>query len=799
MGATTDVHGFGPGAASAKEKLASYEQRRFGKRFQADETIAPEIRAETGNQYYEPISNKTTFQDALNVIEERGTEESIRLVRDDTFQMEPRVRATVAQALIKKLNQSHKEAAAAGDTVRAEEFLHQSVDTAEYASGLGTLYGQGVQAFAIWDKIGPEGFVLEAKRLAKKSGADLTPEQTKKVAELAEAIEQAPEGFQRNEKTMEMLNFMENMKGIDPVDVPVAMYYANILSGYSTQLVNTIDTGINVLAESAAMAASHPTAIPQILGGLYRGMRNGAFEAASVLRTGKGPVSDKVSHQRVLERVKFGEAGGVPMNEKTALGRFMKAALETKVAKPLNLWKYPLRAMVASDTVMFHSMKEARARVLARVLGRKEGLSGADLFHRVEEILNHDPATRDAAAAQATTEGLTGWQAKRRAAEIVEQGRPEDLVGSASEAAEIATYNHDPSGVLGLVAARIADITEGFKPAKAIVPFTRIVANVTNRGLDYTPWGYKRLFFGQWGGKGFSTEPPLGEGFRTQLVKATLGTTAMATVGVLDAAGIVQVTANGPEDLNERKQLQNAGWKPYSVKVGDTYYSYQYTPLNLGFAMMGHYRDAVRYNKLDEKDAQTRLAYGMLKSASTIFDMSFLSGVSDFIETVQGATSSTKGASRLLTRTVTSMIIPNLVKQIDKLFDPTIYQADTVQQALVRETPIARMGLKPMLNVLGEPIQPSQNRFFTFKSDDRVWNLIVDKQAWVPTPSKTTKIHNRAITPEEYYRLVQMSGPRIRSYIERNLSRFERMPAEKVQDEIRDKANEIRTSVKHRL
>lgn len=786
----------GPGAASVKEKLASYELRRFGERFQQDQSIDPAIREQTGNRYYEPISNKVTLADAEAIIEKRGTDESVRLVRDEDFPMQPRVRVTMGEALVKKLNQSYREATAAGD-IRATEFLEQAVDTAEYLSGYGTTLGQGVQAFAIWNKLSPEGRLLEATRMAKKSGIELTPEQQKKIGELNAEIEKAPEGFQKTEKTQDLMSYMSEIKGIDPSAVPIALWYSNILSGFSTQLVNTLDTGLNVFSESAAMAASHPTAVPSIIAGLYRGMIKGGFEAANVLKTGRSVNSDKILQQRILERVQFGKEGGVPINTDTVLGRFLKSAFESKAAKPLNLWKYPLRAMVASDTIFFNSFKEARARLTARALAKSEGLSGPELLQRIQDVLNRSPETLDAALKQAQDEKLTGLNQRRRVQEIIEQGRSEDLVSSATEAAEIATYNHEPTGVIGLVAQNIANITEGFPLAKAIVPFTRIVANVTNRGLNYTPWGYKRLFFGEWGGKKFGTEPPTGEGYRTQLVKATLGTTAMTTLALLDANDTVQITAGGPDNNNEKRQLQNAGWKPYSVKIGDGYYSYQYTPFNLGFAMVGHYRDAVRYNKLSEKDASTRLAYGMLKSASTIFDMSFLSGISDFIETVQGTTSSTKGASRLFSRTASSILIPNLVKQIDKLFDPTVYQSDTITQSLIRETPVARGELlKPMLNVLGEPIKPSQNRFFTFDTKDPVWQLIVEKQAWVPVPSKTTKIQNRAITPDEYYRLIEESGPLIREYIQSNLGRLREMTGEEAQETIQKESQRIRKNVK---
>lgn len=785
-----EVGSQGPGAAAATEPLAKYEERQFGERFQETKEIAPEIREATGNRYYEPVPNIKTVAEAEGIITQRGLDESTRLVRDENFPMEHRVRSVMAQGLIKKLNKEFEQTG-------APETLNKAVDVAEYLSELGTKLGQGVQSFAVWSRLTPEGMLMSAKRAAKRSGAELSPEATKKINDLTAEINKAPEGFQRDEKTMDLLSYMAELKGVDAADVPTALWYANILSGYSTQLVNTIDTGLNVLSESAAMAVSHPSAVPQIIGGLYQGLIRGGVEAASVLKTGRTMRGEnKLQVPSVLERTVFGTKGGVPISEGTVFGRFMKRAFESKVATPLNLWKYPLRAMVASDTALYHSFKEARARVLARGLAKKEGLSGDKLFKRVDEVLNSTKGRKEVALKQAESEGLTGLRKSRRVSEIIEQGRPEELVSAADESARIATYNHKPEGTLGLVADRIGSITEGFKPAKAIVPFTRIVANVTNRALDYTPWGYKRLFFGRSGGKGFASDAPVDEAFRTQLVKATLGTTAMAAVGVLDSSGAIEITAKGPSDSDERNQLKNAGWKAYSVKVGDTWYSYQYTPLNLAFAVVGHYRDALRYNKLGEKDVQTRLAYAMLKSGGSVFEMSFLSGVSDFIETIQGARASTKSAGQIFSRTATSVVIPNLVKQLDRLFDPTVYDAGSVQEALVRETPVARGTLRPMLNVLGERIKYDNNRFFAFEKQDPVWRFIVDKQAWIPVPSKTSKIGNRPITPEEYYELIEKSGPKIRASLEQDLDTLKVLPAEKAQEVVTDRAISIRKSVK---
>jgi hypothetical protein len=53
--------------------------------------------------------------------------------------------------------------------------------------------------------------------------------------------------------------------------------------------------------------------------------------------------------------------------------------------------------------------------------------------------------------------------------------------------------------------------------------------------------------------------------------------------------------ATGPRTADQRKQLQETGWIPYSIKVGDKYYSYGWTPAAIPIAILGNYLDAKKY------------------------------------------------------------------------------------------------------------------------------------------------------------------------------------------------------------
>ncbi len=56
------------------------------------------------------------------------------------------------------------------------------------------------------------------------------------------------------------------------------------------------------------------------------------------------------------------------------------------------------------------------------------------------------------------------------------------------------------------------------------------------------------------------------------IARQSMGAMTAAVVALYVATG--RITGGGPADREHKASLQRQGWQPYSIRIGDTYYSY---------------------------------------------------------------------------------------------------------------------------------------------------------------------------------------------------------------------------------
>lgn len=157
--------------------------------------------------------------------------------------------------------------------------------------------------------------------------------------------------------------------------------------------------------------------------------------------------------------------------------------------------------------------------------------------------------------------------------------------------------------------------------AKLSVPFLVTPTNVAKQMVEYSPLGFATV-----AGAGNKTE---------QLAKAVMGTSAGIGIATLASSG--RLTWGEPADAKRKQAWRAAGIQPYSVKVGDKWYSFQrlHPALSVPLALVASVNDAVQNGRADEPTAEAVLS-GLSKSWQFIMDQAYLKSVGDLVAGAQG-------------------------------------------------------------------------------------------------------------------------------------------------------------------
>jgi hypothetical protein len=163
-----------------------------------------------------------------------------------------------------------------------------------------------------------------------------------------------------------------------------------------------------------------------------------------------------------------------------------------------------------------------------------------------------------------------------------------------------------------------------------LAPFTRTPVNVTKQALLRTPIvaAYKtvRAFAEYKAGKA-------GLGRVTdEAARGALGLAATAAVLMLveknlpePGQGGVAITGGGPGDYKQRQNLEQTGWRPYSIRVGDTYVSYKrVAPLS---QIIGMAADAGEAADPEQRKHLTEKLFAAV--AENVTNQTFLAGLQD--------------------------------------------------------------------------------------------------------------------------------------------------------------------------
>lgn len=831
-----------------KEVSEGKKRRKVAERLLESKKISAEVKEGLSEDAlnYIPKSNKLSELEAETIINVKkaitgNLDKSVTDVTNLNNEISPRVRVTMATKLLMEINQQLRTSEGADRT----KLKNDAINIAESMTKFGTELGQGVQAFAIWSHLNEETVIDKFnKDLEKQRGRKLTEAEERELKKFKKKVDNARAGFQKQKAVTEMLAFQMRLEGIKWSEVAMSVWYAHVLSGYSTQQLNFMANLAETAMEVLTSVIYNPKKAPWLLKGLYEGYGRGLLEAFNVLKTGYSPIKS----------IKF----EMDLNKPSVLEVIKGVKIGKRSWNPFRYHKYVGRIMSAVDTFFYHGLKGMRTYELAhreikgqgkgfaetnklineKLGNTKERLKNSKEIAKLESSENIDllKVERSTLAKDLRAEKnpekieiikneldrvkkeiekgaaykIGGADYKRRVFELMEQSVSDEILEDANDFASRGTFNYAAEGRLGSLTDGVAAITntEGIKAAKFVVPFTRIVSNVANRYLDYSPVGYYRFIKGGIGkkpkrkfGKSKYSREFTQEERTKEFIKASLGTLSAVTLFMLSGGGddedkgFLEITGAGTGDYKKNYLLKEQGWQAYSIKFGNKWYSYANTPLAIPMSVIGNIRDRQKYRgeTLENKTVADKTGMVVWQTFKYFTDLTFLKGLSEFLSEFSEDESERPISylAKFTTGVGKSFVMPNLFTQVSRqtlaTLDMPLKEAKTITEKLIRDIPFARKGLNDMINVFGEPVIPDTDRYISEVEYDPVIELMVKNNAYVGAPTKNINVfdldsgEDRPLTNDEFYDYAKYRGQKIKSLIEGNYDELNTMDKVDVQ------------------
>lgn len=489
-------------------------------------------------------------------------------------------------------------------------------------------------------------------------------------------------------------------------DKLVEVWYNFLLSGPQTHMVNVLSNTMTSLAQlpEHAVAAG--------VGSMRRAFNREAIDRVPVSEVGARAIGLLQGTREGMREFARAFRTGEPVDFVTKVENQGQKAISGLKGEVLRV---PTRLLTAEDE-------------LFKAMARRMEIAGL-------------------ASRQARKEGLKGREARNRIAELV--GNPTDeMMISALDYGRYVTFQRP----LGEVASKVSAMTNAAPILKAVLPFVRTPTNLFKFAVERSP---AAPLLREW------RQDYAAGGARRDLAVAR--SMVGSGMGALFAESAAQglITGSAPPDDNRRRLMMADGWQPYSVKIGDRYYSYQRLDpfaLTIGAAAdMATLGDGMTENQKSEGAA--------LVVASIIGNLSnktWLSGVSDVLAALDDPQ---RFGDSFVKRFAGSATVPTGVAQVARTIDPTMREAPDSLTTIQSRIPGLSDDLLPKRDVWGRPIEKEGGLgpdilspiWTSTQQGDPATHEALRVGATISPPSN--RVNGEKLPPEQYDRLQAVTGP----------------------------------------
>ena len=652
---------------------------------------------------YESITNKETLQKANDAINEQGQKWVDRFLEKSNGEMKA---TDIAGGFI--LMNRYQQVGDYESMIRVAEKLRKA----------GTQQGQTIQMFSVLGRMTPEGMTYYAQTELSKAYDEILKNKTQAWAD------QHADEFKLNGRDIEFIQRRVNQ---------------------ASKLPEGRDKYI-LLAEIAERIQSK---IPPKPG---EGLK--AFARTSML------LNPKTIGRNIL-----GNAVIVPNH---IISDFVGTGIDKAISKKTGIRTtgvFDLKALGGAKKGLYESFDDFRRNISTREIGndRFEIQGSGRSFY--ENHTGKFATTRNAInKALNGLDRVTGFLLEAGDRPFYEtwfinslnnQMRLNNVTSPTAEMIEIATDealqrtwqdNNSYTKVVSSVRNGLNKLNvKGYGLGDMVMPFVKTPANLTKAVVDFSPLGainaaLKTSQFKKDLTKGVATAKQQREVVKawSQVITGTLG---MAIMTVMANAGVL--SGGGDDDKDVRAFEQNIlGIKPYSIKIGDTSYTYDWTqPLGTSAAMVTDTVKSLK-NVTDTEGKVGAVLKGAQSGASVLLEQSFVSGIRNLFE-----------EDNLINALIEvglnepSKFTPQFLGQIAQIQDDTartsyVYNdiPKTAANKVKAKIPGLRQTLEPSVDVLGREV----------KTNNSVGNVMLNPAN--TAFARTTK------GAEEMYRVYQSTG-----------------------------------------
>lgn len=656
------------------------------------------------------------------------------------------------------------------------------------------------------------------------------------LREWGDRISKLPAGVIRSIEEEKMGRALMNKSKFTTGDILASYWYFSLISQVSTSAINALSGGFNLMFNVATWASYNPKTIIPMMRALYSAVSGKQSPAVNsflyVMRNGLNP-----SGMQDEKRAKYPKTnvleGATPENvpkivyyltnfgdgKINFLPDWMNTAL--KNVNPRQL----MRILRATDMFLREAAYEAKAAQLGAADFTREGF---DMAKRQAEL---ELASSQATGKQKEQEVII------RANEIYREQRlkEEEKRAMAEQASLETAFNQDPQGLFGMLANFVNGLLAKYPATKFVIPFTNVVANVTNEFLNYTPIfsQYRLIRAKQSGMKDPFTQGRADKEYEIA-IKGMIGIAAMLAPFIIQALTggdeedqeerpYIQFYAEGPKDPRQKKIWQQRGGQKYSIRVGDTYYSYLYTPLVIPLASGAMLQEELKSMKKKGEKVQAEDIGKLVASAITapfsigfvaVLNQSFLTGLADLLEFKESQNPVEKG-TQFVGGIISRMLVPGAFRDINKLYTEDKAVGGDYLSNFFKDMPGSVNFLNKDVNYFGDDAKfPSAvqesgfgrrlasvvGRIVSTEQPDPAWDVLYRNNLTPPAWDSSLSWDNgKRMTKEQELQFIREAGPMMRDAIIDIQGDLDELPLDEAQDLLSTEIRIIRREVKEDL